>query len=217
MRSSLVVRASDCQCTSCNGPGFDPSIRRHSGIWGAADEAVLNKKHFFAETCHRFPAANVFLFHFSANNTGIHTYRYVQYFKLLSGCFGCCSRFFFSFPEEKKTQWDSCKIQMGGSICKNLLLDLKRAVVVVVSTKAVNRGDKRSRQVRDRDFAKFERPRRYRDRYRCLEKKSRRGRDRDLVFRDRPPPRTRARSLFAVRDSHPPLTAVATFTTTAIL
>ncbi len=42
MRSNLVVRASDCQCTSCNGPGFDPSIRRHSGIWGAADEAVLN-------------------------------------------------------------------------------------------------------------------------------------------------------------------------------
>jgi hypothetical protein len=32
MRSSLVVRASDCQCTSCNGPGFDPRIRRHSGI-----------------------------------------------------------------------------------------------------------------------------------------------------------------------------------------
>ncbi len=42
MRSSLVVRASDCQCTRCNGPGFDPSIRRHSGIWGAADETVLN-------------------------------------------------------------------------------------------------------------------------------------------------------------------------------
>ncbi len=42
MRSSLVFRASDCQCTSCNGPGFDPSIRRHSGIWGAADKAVLN-------------------------------------------------------------------------------------------------------------------------------------------------------------------------------
>ncbi len=30
-----------CQCTSCNGPGFDPSIRRHSGIRGAADDAVL--------------------------------------------------------------------------------------------------------------------------------------------------------------------------------
>ncbi len=42
MRSSLVVRASDCQCTSCNGPGFDPSICRHSGFWGAADETVLN-------------------------------------------------------------------------------------------------------------------------------------------------------------------------------
>ncbi len=42
MRSSLVVRACDCQCTSCNGPGFDSSIRRHSGIRGAADEAVLN-------------------------------------------------------------------------------------------------------------------------------------------------------------------------------
>ncbi len=33
---------SDCQCTSCNGPGFYPSIRRHSGTWGAADESVLN-------------------------------------------------------------------------------------------------------------------------------------------------------------------------------
>ncbi len=37
-----MVRASDCQCTSCNGPGFDPSIRGHSGNLGAADEAVLN-------------------------------------------------------------------------------------------------------------------------------------------------------------------------------
>ncbi len=42
MRSSLVVRASDCQCTRCNGPGFDTSIPRHSGIWGAADESVLH-------------------------------------------------------------------------------------------------------------------------------------------------------------------------------
>ncbi len=38
----IVVRASDCQCTSCNGLGFDPSIRRQSGLWGAADEALLN-------------------------------------------------------------------------------------------------------------------------------------------------------------------------------
>ncbi len=42
MRSSRVVRASDSQCRSRNCPGFDPSILRHSGIWGAADEAVLN-------------------------------------------------------------------------------------------------------------------------------------------------------------------------------
>jgi hypothetical protein len=45
MRSSLVVRVSDYQCRSLNSPGFDPSILRHSGIWGAADEAVLNTVH----------------------------------------------------------------------------------------------------------------------------------------------------------------------------
>ncbi len=33
--------------------------------------------------------------------------------------------------------------------------------------KAVNREDKQSRRYRNRDFAKFERSRRYRDRYRC--------------------------------------------------
>jgi hypothetical protein len=55
--------------------------------------------------------------------------------------------------------------------------------------KAVNRGDKRTRRVRDRDSVKFERSRRYRDHYRC---QSRRGRARDLVFRDPPTPRTRA-------------------------
>ncbi len=42
MKSSLMVRESDCQCNSCNGPVLDPSIRWHSRIWGAADEAVLN-------------------------------------------------------------------------------------------------------------------------------------------------------------------------------
>ncbi len=40
MTSSRVVWASDSQCRSSNCPGFDPSILRHSGIWGAADEAV---------------------------------------------------------------------------------------------------------------------------------------------------------------------------------
>ncbi len=32
MRSNIVVRVSDCQCISCNGLGFYPSIRLHSGI-----------------------------------------------------------------------------------------------------------------------------------------------------------------------------------------
>ncbi len=36
---------SDCQCRRRNSPGFDSSILRHSGIWGAADEAVLNTVH----------------------------------------------------------------------------------------------------------------------------------------------------------------------------
>ncbi len=45
MKSSRMVRASDCQCWSRNSPGFDPSILRHSGIWGAADDAVLNTVH----------------------------------------------------------------------------------------------------------------------------------------------------------------------------
>ncbi len=40
-----LLRVSDCQFRSCNSPGFDPSILRHSEIWRAADEAVLNKVH----------------------------------------------------------------------------------------------------------------------------------------------------------------------------
>jgi hypothetical protein len=40
---SLWVRASDCQRQCRNGPGFNASILRHSGICGPADEAVLNK------------------------------------------------------------------------------------------------------------------------------------------------------------------------------
>ncbi len=53
-------------------------------------------------------------------------------------------------------------------------------------------------------FREIWKSRRYRDRYRCQEKKSRRCRDRDLVFRDPPTPRMRARLLFVVRDSPPP-------------
>ncbi len=80
----------------------------------------------------------------------------------------------------------------------------------------MNREDKRTRRGRDRDFVIFERSRRYRDRYHCQEKNSRRGRALGPVFRDPPTPRTRVRSLFADGDP-PPLTAVATFTTTTIL
>jgi len=39
MRSSRVIRASNYLCQSRNSPGLDPSILRHSGIKGAADEA----------------------------------------------------------------------------------------------------------------------------------------------------------------------------------
>ncbi len=45
MRSSLMVRASDCQNRSRHSPGFDPGILRHSGTSGATDEAVLNTVH----------------------------------------------------------------------------------------------------------------------------------------------------------------------------
>ncbi len=41
MRSSLMVRASDCQCRSRNSPGFDSSILRHSWVWGAAEESTV--------------------------------------------------------------------------------------------------------------------------------------------------------------------------------
>ncbi len=42
---SRLARASDCQCQSRNSRGFDPSVLRHSGTWGAADEAVLKEVH----------------------------------------------------------------------------------------------------------------------------------------------------------------------------
>jgi hypothetical protein len=88
-------------------------------------------------------------------------------------------------------------------ILDEYMINICLGYFVCVCVKA-NRGDKRTRRVRDRGFVKFERSRRYRDRYRCQEKNSRRGRACDLVFRDPPTLRTRARSLFAVRDSPPP-------------
>jgi hypothetical protein len=45
IRSSRVFRASGCQCLIATILGFDSSILRHSGIWGAAEEAGLNKVH----------------------------------------------------------------------------------------------------------------------------------------------------------------------------
>jgi hypothetical protein len=57
MRSSQVTIASDSQCRSHNCPGFNPSILRHSGIRGAADEAVLNiihKKKFLKKSPFNF-------------------------------------------------------------------------------------------------------------------------------------------------------------------
>ncbi len=66
----------------------------------------------------------------------------------------------------------------------------------------MNRGDKRTRRVRDRVFVKLERSRRYRDRYRCQEKKSRRSRARDPVFRD--PPHAENEPSIAVRGSRLP-------------
>ncbi len=44
MRSSRVLRASDCQCRRRNSPGLDPCNFRNSGIWRAAvNETVFNK------------------------------------------------------------------------------------------------------------------------------------------------------------------------------
>jgi hypothetical protein len=45
IRSIRVVRTSDWKCYSRKSPGLDPSILRHSGILGTADEAVLNNVH----------------------------------------------------------------------------------------------------------------------------------------------------------------------------
>jgi hypothetical protein len=74
-----------------------------------------------------------------------------------------------------------------------------------MGSKAVNRGDKRTRRVRHRVFVKFERSRRFRYRYRCQEKKARRERALDPVFRDPPTPRTSPRSLFVALETPPPM------------
>ncbi len=75
MRCSLAARASDSQCRSRSCPGFDPSILRHSVIWGAADEAVLNKVLWKEEKIHPvYLCKDVFstksIFHFFCISTG---------------------------------------------------------------------------------------------------------------------------------------------------
>ncbi len=45
-------KRSQCRSRSC--PGFDPSVLRHSGIWGAADEVVLNIVHKKIQQNHPF-------------------------------------------------------------------------------------------------------------------------------------------------------------------
>jgi hypothetical protein len=45
-----MVRESDSQCRSRSCPRFNPSILQHSGIGGAADEAVLNIVHIVSKT-----------------------------------------------------------------------------------------------------------------------------------------------------------------------
>jgi hypothetical protein len=42
MRSSQVAGAHDYQSQGSNSPRFNQSILKHSGVWVAADEAVLN-------------------------------------------------------------------------------------------------------------------------------------------------------------------------------
>ncbi len=47
-----------CRSRICPGSGFDPSILRHSGIWGAADDAVLNK---VLKIPKKFPFKQIFI------------------------------------------------------------------------------------------------------------------------------------------------------------
>ncbi len=51
MRSTRLVRASGCQCQIATVLSLDPSILRHSVIWGAADEAVLKRKNPKKKLC----------------------------------------------------------------------------------------------------------------------------------------------------------------------
>jgi hypothetical protein len=62
------------------------------------------------------------------------------------------------FHKERVASFSTSPWGGGGTLC---------LIITLFKAKAVNRGDKRSRRYRDRHFAKFERSRCYRDRYRC--------------------------------------------------
>ncbi len=52
MRFSRMVSASARQCQSHNSPLFDPSILRHTRVWGTADETVFNTVTYIKEKIH---------------------------------------------------------------------------------------------------------------------------------------------------------------------
>ncbi len=101
MRSSLVVRASDCQFRSRNSPGFDPSILRHSGIWGAADEAVFN-------TVHR---------------------EKIQKIPLLNSCGWGVYQLLAHLPATRKVPWSVLSIYPGLFVVYNIVVDESMSVV----------------------------------------------------------------------------------------
>ena len=61
-----------------------------------------------------------------------------------------------------------CFHQISAAFCNSSHTHLASLIAIsLLPPKAVNREDKRSRRYRDGHFAKFERSRRYRHRYRC--------------------------------------------------
>ena len=135
MESSRVVRASDNHCRSRNCPGFDPSILRHSGIWGAADEAV-HRKNQQQKICsqketnrisyadmgqHRFHSLpdTICIKHLAKLSCYKIIFR--QYFTLLLPPWAPCTCFMFDLkswylPMDSLCGWQECVVQQNFSI-----------------------------------------------------------------------------------------------------
>ncbi len=75
--------------------------------------------------------------------------------------------------------------------------------IYLAESKAVNRGDKRTRRIRDRVFVKFERSCRYRYRYRC-QKKRLAAAEPAIQFSETPPRRERALDRCSRLETPPP-------------